>query len=138
MDFRLINEQGITLVTTLLALVIVAITLPLLSFIINKLTEPKLYDDIKYEQFFHFIWDDVFRAKQVEAKDNTLVFELRTGEKATLALYENIIRRQVEFEGYEVYVRDVKSFRTEQTDDHINVKITSMKGDVYAKKIPIY
>lgn len=132
------NEEGITLVTTLLALAIIAVSLPLLSFLLNKLPETKLYDDIKYEQFFHFVKDDVLRAKNVQAINDTLVFEVRTGEIATLSLYNDIIRRQVDQVGHEVYVRDVKTFKTNQSDHYLRIELTSSKGEVYEKTIPFH
>lgn len=132
------NERGFSYITTLLALVIIVISLPILSFILNKLTSPKVYDDIQYKQFFHFIRDDALRASNVQALNDSIVFDMREGKAATLSLDKNLIKRQVQGKGYEVYVRNVKSFSAIQNDYHIKVKITSNKGDVYEKTIPLY
>lgn len=138
MDSRLMNEKGMSLVTTLLAVVIIVVALPLLSFVLNKLTEPKLYEDIKFEQFFHFIRDDALRSNDVRAVKNTLIFDVRNGDTATLSMYKDNIRRQVGGVGHEIYLRDVKLFEVTQQTYSIDVKIKSTTGGVYAKTIPLY
>lgn len=138
MGFLFDNDRGFTLIPTLLALVIIVIVLPILSFILSKLTEPKVFDDIKYEQFFHYIYHDALRADSVHVHNNTIVFAVRTGDQAVLSRHKDVIRRQVEGVGHEIYARDVKSFTAEQEEHCITVKIISTKGDIYGKTIPIY
>lgn len=137
MDYRFTNENGVTFISTLFALFIIVMTLPLLSFIFNKLTEPKLYDDINYTQFFNFLSYDILLAKNVEVKGNTIIFEVLSGEKATLSHYKDIIRRQVSGVGYEVYVRDVSDFKVTKKSGYLLVEIKSKKGETYEKKVPI-
>lgn len=132
------NETGFTMITSLLTIVIIAITLPLISFVFNQINSPELSDDIKYSQFFNFIHDDILRANNIYVNGHTLMFETRTDELATVSQYYNIIRRQVNGVGHEVYVRDVQDFSVKQNNHYIQLKLVSIEGDVYEKTIPTY
>lgn len=139
MGFRLlINESGISMATSLLTIVIMMMTLPLISFIFKQLNAPQLSEDIKFEQFFHFVHDDMLRANDIFISDNKIFLEKSNGDLASLAQYNNLIRRQVRGVGHEEYIKGVRSFQVNEFDHYIHIKMTSLKGDVYEKTIPIY
>lgn len=132
------DEGGFTLATSLLTVVIIMLTMPLLTFTFKQIERPLLSEDIKYQQFFHFLHDDILRAKRVYTGNNTIYFESRNGDIATIAQYNYTVRRQVRGVGHEEYLRDVKIFQAKQKDHYIDVKVTSNTGEIYEKKLPIY
>src|SRR5699024_512918 len=110
MQKRLNNEEGMTLISVLFALAVILTALPLLSFVFMKVVEANTYEDLKFEQFFHFIHNDALNATHVLVINNSIVFESINGDQSVLSKYNNLIRRQVNNEGHEIYLRDIKSF----------------------------
>src|SRR5699024_5563696 len=104
------NEQGMTFISMLMAFIIILITLPFIIYFLTHLHESELNEDISLQQFFIFLRDDALFAENVFSEDNKLYFSLNTGEVAKIEQYNNVIRRQVDSRGHEIYMRNIESF----------------------------
>lgn len=126
------QEGGFTLISTLIALTMVLISLPLLYHLlyeVKSLTELELSP----YKFMMFITDDIHRADVILAKDNKLHFYLPSGEVAIIEQYDQLIRRKVNNRGHEIYLRDIVLFETNHLETGVQVKIELKDGEQYEK-----
>lgn len=129
------NELGITLISHLLRLVIILITLPIIVFSINNIKVLPLSESLKVQQFFFILQLEAYTAKNVYTSNNQLFFTLSTGETAQFHNYQDVIRRQVQGRGHEIYLRDVKSLMTTELPYGVHVQVTTLKGDTYERTL---
>lgn len=132
------NEKGFTFITYFFAISLISITIPFFSYILTMLNESTSYSSQNIHTFLHFIRDDVIRAEQYEISNDQLSLSLHGGRKATYEQYENVIRRQVDGEGHEVYVMDVKDLRFTPLSYGFKMHITTNQGELYEKTIVFY
>src|SRR5690625_3572555 len=89
------DEDGFTMVSLLLTIVIIAVTMPIIIFLIQHLTVKPNDNHIIAHQFFSFLYHDTLTAQRVDIENNTIYFTLNEYEKASIEQYKNVIRRRV-------------------------------------------
>jgi|SRR5699024_6733768 len=132
------DEAGMTFVSMLMAMTIFGISLPFIIFFLSQLDSPQLDEDLQVQQFFIFIRDDALMSEHVYAEDNKLFFSLDTGETAKVEQYQNLIRRQVNGRGHEIYLRNIETFIVKPVAFGNKLIITTDKGATYEKTIATY
>lgn len=140
MDFRK-NEQGFTFISMLLVLTLISISLPFLAYLTKSASYSTNYDEIATNQFFQFLRDDVIHATSYRVKPSAptiLILELADGTTATIGQYKDLIRRQVDREGHEIYLRDIKEVAFSTYSYGIRASVTTLQGEYYEKKIIFY
>lgn len=99
-------------------------------------------DSYKYaidvEHFFIFMRDDIIHANEVHANSHTLTLDLSTNTSATYNLYEQVIRRRIQNQGHEIYLRNVRSIQFMKTDNIVYVELITINGEHYEKEFLIY
>jgi competence protein ComGF len=132
------NESGTTFLSVLITFVIVIITLPILVYLLTYVEPVKHHNELAVNQFFMFLRNDVLTSEHVYSDDNKMYFLLSTGEIAHIEQYRNVIRRQINGRGHEIYIRNIDSFTLQPISFGTWVTITTEEGEVYEKKIAHY
>ena len=129
------NERGFTMISMLMTLSVIMITLPLLAQIIILTTVPSSYDELSMNQFFYFLRDEVSIAADYSVKQDVLTLELENGDTITFKKYKELVVRQVDGKGYDVFLRSVEDIRFRKLSYGVHIAITSLEGEQYEKNI---
>lgn len=78
------------------------------------------------------------QATAYKADNKKVVLDLPEGKKATLEWYNDLIQRQVDGKGFEVFLRDVKGVQFSALSYGVHVTITTLQGAHYEKTIVFY
>src|SRR5690625_4902502 len=105
------HQRGFTMVSMLITMTILIITLPLLTHVTKHVSYSSNYDELSVQQFFHFLRDECMQTTAYKVDNKKVVLDLPDGKKATLQRYNNLIQRQVDGKGFEVFLRDVKGLQ---------------------------
>ncbi|WP_176555818.1 competence type IV pilus minor pilin ComGF [Virgibacillus ndiopensis] len=132
------NEQGFTFITLLVTITIFFMTLPFVGYIPKTITYSSNYDEISVLQFFNFLRDDVIKATDFTIDSNRINLNMKDGTVVSFEQYGDIIRRQVDGQGHEIYLHDIKNFELKPLPYGIHLTITSIQGDNYEKSIIFY
>lgn len=127
------NRWGFTLISTLLAITIISLTLPLLTPIIKAVSYQTTYYLTSTEHFFFFIYQKILQSDYFYVKNNRLYFKNKNGQLIKIEKYGSVVRRQVDRKGHEIYLRDVENFTIKQLDHHIFIEVHLKSGEVYEK-----
>lgn len=125
-------ENGFTLISTLISLMLVLISLPLIYQLVYEVKSISKSELSPYK-FMVFIKDDIHRSEKMIAKDNKLYFYLASEEIAVIEQYGELIRRRVDNLGHEIYLREIKNLQTENLEHGVKVIINSKNGEKYEK-----
>lgn len=129
------NERGFTFSEMLLTIMIISITMPIIVYLFQLIQVDTDETDLAMMQFFIYLRDDVLRAESVSVTENEMYFQLTTGETVKIERYNDLIRRQVDGKGHEIYARDVKKFHLKRLSYGTKVSITTTEGKTYEKII---
>jgi competence protein ComGF len=138
------NERGFTLISMLLTAAILFITIPLLTYLIKSSAYSSHYDELNVQQFFHLLQNEVDNAAGYTINSNIikLVLPEESGDgklvTATFEQYDNLIRRRVDNQGHEVYLRDVETFKVSSLPYGFRVNVLTLQGVHYEKTIVFY
>lgn len=135
------NEHGFTFISMLLVLTVISISLPFLAYLTKSANYSTNYDELATNQFFQFLRDDVINATNYRvdpSAPNILILDLDDGTTATIGQYKDLIRRQVDGVGHEIYLRDIKGLAFSTHSYGIRSSITTLQGEYYEKKIIFY
>lgn len=136
-DFQT-NENGFTFITMFLIIIVLAVSFPLLGYMIQTADYENNYQEISIQQFFQFVRDEVIKSTNTRVTDKKLILEQHPNVTATLELYGSLVRRQVNGQGHEVYVRDVKELHFTPLPYGFQVSVTSISGENHEKIILHY
>ncbi|MYL41780.1 competence type IV pilus minor pilin ComGF [Virgibacillus salexigens] len=133
------DEKGFTLIHSLFMIVILSFSLPFLSYLINSANNFQASpDELSAQQFFLFLRNEVMQATDYRISQNKLYLALPNKAEATFSLYGNIIRRQVNGLGHEIYLRNVKELHLSPLPYGFTIRITTLGGEQYKKDIVFY
>lgn len=129
------NEFGFTLASHLLRLLIILMSIPIIILAIQKINVLPLSESLAVQQFFFILQIDAYNAINIYSTNNEVTITLMTGETVNLHHYSNVIRRQVQGQGHEIYLRNVKSFIVNELPYGMHVEVTMLEGDTYERTI---
>ena len=133
------REQGFTFITVLLTITILSITLPFLSYMIQAADSESNYEEASVQQFFQFVRNEVIQSTSFQVKDKKLYLNQKYKHiSATLELYGSFVRRQINGQGHEIYLRDVKDVSFTPLPFGFHISVTMLSGDKYEKTIVHY
>ena len=116
------NNQGFTLLSTLIALTILmlitSLILPLL-IAVQQIESPSYKTDYEWRQFHFYLMNEFSQAQFVSLEDQAIQFHLADDTVNRYELYFNTIRRRVNNSGHEVILQDVKDFSTKRVVSHL-------------------
>ncbi|MFS0751449.1 competence type IV pilus minor pilin ComGF [Oceanobacillus sp. 1P07AA] len=135
------NNRGFSLISHLLMLTIILITLPFISYMLQSTETPSTKEELSVHQFFQFIRDDVIRSLHAVTTNEKLVLTVPSELNEQTVIYEqygNVIRRQVDGEGFEIYVRNIAELYFQQLEFGFQIILTTSSGEQYEKTISFY
>lgn len=128
------NEKGVTMISMLIAITIIFISLPFLAYLLSSLSYSSHQELISVNQFFLFLRDELVESSQIKvANSSSIIYELENGNEVTFSKYNDLIRRQVDRKGHEIYLREVKALQFTEHPHGIVIKVTTNRGEVYEK-----
>ncbi|MUV39646.1 hypothetical protein JNUCC1_03530 [Lentibacillus sp. JNUCC-1] len=128
------NENGFTLVSTLLALLVIAMTLSLISPLIQTFQTQNNYEALSVQRFFSYLHEEAAKAQAWSVHEGKLTMEMHDGETATFEKNNQGIIRRLKG-GYEVYLYDAEQMTLDLLPYGVRVHITTLEGKQYAKTI---
>lgn len=129
------SETGFTIASHLLKLSVILISVPFFIYVLENVKLLALNETLSLQQFFFILQTEVYVAEHIETNGQMLSLTMPSGETAQIHLYENQIRRRVEEQGHEIYLRNVQGFTIEPLSYGIHVKVTTLKGAIYERTI---
>ncbi|MBC5637203.1 ComGF family competence protein [Ornithinibacillus sp. BX22] len=130
------SEKGFTLLNQLFSLLILIICIPIQGAILNTLHHQNTYyEELSIQQFFNFIQREVNQSIACTTHSNKIVLHLYNDDVVTIELYRQLVRRQLNGKGHEIYLRDIESFQISSLPFGFTIHVTSLKGDHYEKTI---
>lgn len=138
------NTKGFTLISMLIAMTILVLTLPFVSYALSALQLKQTYtESLSVQQFFIQLHNDVMSSSSAYVANNQLYIQFtdrsdHTERIARVSLYNNTVRRQVNGLGHEIYLRQVSDIIFEEQTNAIFLTITKESGEVYEKTIYNY
>lgn len=133
MEFK--TERGFTLYTLLLVISVLIICIPIYGAILRAIPDKSYYDEISIQQFFQLLQQECNKATSIHADNHHIIMLSHNGERISFEQYGNLIRRQVNHLGHEIYLRDIESWNIVHVTNGLRIKITSLKGEHYEKTI---
>ncbi|WP_138415807.1 competence type IV pilus minor pilin ComGF [Aquibacillus sediminis] len=131
--YMVMNERGMTLVTSLFALMILMSTLPFLPLLLDQLEYDTKYDDFSTRQLYHFISSELHNSVDISIDQSAIHFEKQDEKTVTIEFYDQVIRRRVDNQGHEIMLRNVKQMAVEPSLFGMRIIITTMEGKKYEK-----
>ncbi|MBR7797798.1 MAG: competence type IV pilus minor pilin ComGF [Bacillota bacterium] len=131
------KQSGFSFITTLIMVTILVISLPFLSYLLKSISNQSDIHELSIQQFFQHLRNEVMQATDFRIVANKLLLE-SNGATVSFELYQELIRRQVNGLGHEIYVRGVKDFSLAPLSYGFQIIITSTEGDTFEKDIILY
>lgn len=132
------NDKGFIFISLLLSLVTAIITIPLLISVLQMNLIDDMYDHHSVNSFYYLIQNELLIAKDYNIHSDSLTILSTADEKIKFSKYNNVIRKQVNSRGHEIYLRDVKDFLILPLDFGFKIIIETLKGDIYGKSFSFY
>lgn len=131
------DESGFSFASSLLALFIISLSLPLLVFAMAKIRVLPSEESMMMHQLFFMLQNEVNQAVEVYHDDKRLYFRLTTGETAFIEQYQDVLRRRVEQKGHEIYARNIESISLTSVPYGIIVTIKTKRGGLYERTLVV-
>jgi len=132
------NEAGFTMISVLIMFTIIIIMMPFFVYFMQMISPTSYDDELAARQLFIFVRNDAILAEQFYERNNKLYFTVNERETATIEKYQDVIRRQVNRKGHEIYMRNIEQLETESLAHGIRVIVTTITGETYEKTILYY
>ncbi|GGM31627.1 competence protein ComGF [Paraliobacillus quinghaiensis] len=133
-----LNENGFTLVSLLISVAIIGSTLTLIPTIFRLIEYDSHTSEYSIRQFFHFLSDELHKNKYDYVENNTIHLTNESGKRITISYYPEVIRRQVNGVGHEIFVRNIETFHVKELSYGVHVSIITTSGESYAKTFSFY
>lgn len=133
------NQCGFTFLSLLLAMILLAMMLPFISYAYKAVDIPMHDEDLSIQQFFMFLQHEIRMSEQVDVHPSSLYLQQKgvTGY-IIIKQHQDVIHRQVSGRGHEIFLRDVRHVQFHEKDYGILVEVTTLEGEIYEKIIAFY
>lgn len=136
------NSKGFTMISMLFSLTILVIALPFLTYLIKSAKHDSQYQELAIQHFFVHLRDDLITARTLSVTPQSIYFTIKhtdgSEETGSISQYKNLVRRQINQQGHEVYLRDIEQILFEKTAHGVKVIVSSLEGEQYEKIITLY
>ncbi|MFP7477776.1 competence type IV pilus minor pilin ComGF [Terribacillus saccharophilus] len=131
------NNKGFTLLEALFALGILMLILASVPLLLAPLTQDTKSEAVSVRQALHFISMEVHKGSTVYIAGDRLYIQDQQGRTAVFEQYKDMIRRQVEEKGHEVYLHHIEDLKITQDSSSIDISVTGKEGELYEKRIAL-
>ncbi|WP_092492574.1 competence type IV pilus minor pilin ComGF [Virgibacillus salinus] len=132
------NEKGFSFLSVILTSTILFIIIPFTGYLLNGVNFTSNYEELSVQQFYYFLRDDVIKSTDIKVEPTKIILNQHDGSVVTIEKYQDLIRRQVNSEGHEIYLRHVQNINYKSTAYGFHASITSTKGENFEKTIIFY
>lgn len=129
------NEFGFSFASILLTITLIFITLPFAAYLLDNLTYSSQQEAISVQQFVFYLRDELIQSESYKMNKSSISYKINDEEIGKISKYGDLIRRQVNNKGHEIYLRDIKDFSLESSTYGIHVVITTLSGEKYEETI---
>lgn len=138
MKLRIKNQDGFTLIESLLSLYILTFVSSLFIMLLATLlfkTDDNAIHPFELENFVIQMQSEFREANEWSVDSNTVRMTTRYEERVTYTMYNKLIRRQVGGAGHEVVLQNVSAVHFEKLDNGIKLIITDTLGEIHIRNI---
>ncbi|WP_163537768.1 ComGF family competence protein [Gracilibacillus sp. YIM 98692] len=130
-------ERGFTLVSTIVALMMMTMLLFWISQVMGAFFKQPRQNDMEVRQFFHFIEQESMNAISITIDESSLQWHYHNGDIVSMDQYQTNIRRQVNNAGHEIMLQNVESFLLSLSNNRNSITITIIteSKETYEKTI---
>jgi competence protein ComGF len=129
------NERGYTFLNLLLSFFIYSIIVSTLTIILHFLLSHSQHpEDLKpyeWELFVIQLHKDLKEASNITTNKSEITFKNKLGQFVRISQYQNLIRRQVDGTGHEIFLLKVKSVEFQQDFSGVQLFVLSIAGKKY-------
>jgi competence protein ComGF len=131
------KDKGFTLLEALIALGILMLIVSTIPLLLTPLKEEPKAEAVSIRQGLYFISLEIYKGNNIQAAEGKLFIQTQQGQTAVFEKYKNMIRRQVDGKGHEVYLHRIQDWKVTQHGDTIVITIKANKDEVYEKRLSI-
>lgn len=132
------NEKGFNFITVLIMVTFIFLTLPFLGAALQITSPVNNHQELAVHEFFRFVRDDIIKSRDAYIIDDALYLLQEEDDLVVISQYYDLIRRQVNQTGHEIYLRDVKSLNFYEQALGITMVVTTIDGANYEKVLNVY
>ncbi|HLQ73795.1 MAG TPA: competence type IV pilus minor pilin ComGF [Bacillota bacterium] len=132
------KEHGFTLFSNLLALVLISLSVPFLIYLFQTVEQGTAYDELSVNQFFDHFHFEFLKTQSFITNGGGVQLKQISNREVLYEKYKKIIRRRVNGEGHEEYLRNVKEVTFTHEKNGIFIEITTTEGQHYEKYFMLY
>ncbi|GGK03247.1 hypothetical protein GCM10007063_26820 [Lentibacillus kapialis] len=132
------GEQGFTFISIFLAVSIIFMTIPFTAYLVKTAEFSSEYNQLSVQQFFFFLRDEVIRASDIIVEPSNITLIRPDDSRVVLKQYDDLIIRQLDDEGFEIYLRNVRDIHFTTLSYGLHASITTINGDQFEKNIVFY
>jgi len=135
------NEKGMSLIEALLSLFITLLILQALPYVLKSIwiySQQTPQKDVAVYQFYHFIEQDLYTTTSIEPISKGVRLFKQNGDQIDIEQYDDILRRQVNHQGHQWLLQNVKTFSVQLTSKGFVVLLTKEGGSHYQKRFNLY
>lgn len=129
------NNKGFTLLEAIIALGIMIMILVSVPPLLTPLVQDTTSEAVSVRQALHFISMEVHKGVAVNTTENKLYIQDQQGRTAIFEQYKDMIRRQVDEKGHEIYLHHIENLEFIQDDSSIVITVKGKEGLSYEKRI---
>lgn len=128
-------EAGFTYISSLIRLMIITISLPILLYGLSKVKVIPSEESLMIHQLYFLLQNELYMATHIAHDGKRIYYQLESGEIASIERYQSLLRRRVEGRGHEIYARNIQAVKIESVPYGINMTIETTKGGVYERTL---
>ncbi len=135
------NERGITLLEALLSLFLTMFILQALPYILKTVwiySQQSPQKDVEVYQLYHFIEQDLYTTRSISTISDGVRLYKQNGDQVDIEQYGNMIRRQVNHQGHQGLLHNVKSLEVRPSSNGFYILLQKEGGSEYQKLFNLY
>ncbi|MFB1098986.1 competence type IV pilus minor pilin ComGF [Terribacillus sp. JSM ZJ617] len=129
------NNKGFTLLEAIIALGILILILVSVPPLLTPLVQDTKSEAVSVRQALHFISMEVHKGAAVNTAEDKLYIQDQQGRTAVFEQYKDMIRRQVDEKGHEIYLHHIEDLEFIQDGSSIVITVKGKEGLSYEKRI---
>lgn len=129
------SSAGYSMISMLFTISIIFISLPFVTYLLSSLSYTTHQESVSVNQFFLYVRDELIGSEKYEISQHTMSYELENGDNASITQYQNLVRRQVQGKGHEVYLRNVQQLSFKPVTYGLRISIRTLQGELYEKTL---
>ena|SRR5690625_4959138 len=137
-ELKFKDPAGFTLVSNLLALTLIFIAVPFIGGLIETIKQPTAYEELSVNQFFYHFQQEFSNTKSIHVQGEKIELVTINDRVILYEKYNDVIRRRVNKEGHEIYLRDISDVSFKYLENGVEIQVLTTEGNRYEKYFMFY